>query len=365
MATHALAAGSNSVEDWPASVVGTLAELSMIISQTPFRVSFAGGGTDLREFYSETSGAVLSVAIRQHMYVAVHGRLESNFRLSYSVTEVAPTIDEIRHDIVRETLRIMQVNVPLELTTIADVPAGTGLGSSSSLTVGLLNALAARCGRRASAAWLARRACEVEIDRLRRPIGKQDQYAAAFGGLNYFRFEPDDNVSVEHLTLGPALRAEFERHALLVYTGQQRSADAILEGVRLRMGDTRARLIELRDCADEMKTALCSGKNLSDFGRLLHDAWTVKRSLDARISTEQVDAWYAAARAAGAWGGKLLGAGGGGFALLFAPPERHAAILDNLGRPRSIAFQISELGSRIVVASNTTAAEFIRDPAHD
>jgi D-glycero-alpha-D-manno-heptose-7-phosphate kinase len=320
----------------------------MIICQTPFRVSFAGGGTDLPAFYQQGFGAVLSVAIDHHMYVTVHRRFESNIRISYSKTELAESVDTIQHDLVREAMRSTKTTAPIEVTTVADVPAGTGLGSSSTLTVGLLNALAAYNGRVSSAAQLAQEACRIEIDVLGNPIGKQDQYAAAFGGLNYIKFNPDGTVHVEPVPLVRDARTELERHTLMLYTANQRSASAILQKQSEGTAEKRTVLRTMRDLAEEMRNVLTGEVDLGEFGKLLHEGWRLKRSLGFGISNAAIDDWYEAARAEGAWGGKLLGAGGGGFVLLFAPPERHEAICERLGSPQRLAFRMDSLGSRIV-----------------
>src|SRR4051794_24374796 len=201
----------------------------MVISQTPYRVSFAGGGTDLPAFCRHEYGAVLSTTIDQHMYVTIHRRFEASIRISYSRTETSGTIDEIQHDLVREAMRLTEIEEPLEITTIGDVPAGTGMGSSSSLTVGLLSALFAYKGQVVSRDRLAELACRIEIDLLGKPIGKQDQYAAAFGGLNYIRFNPEGTVDVEPVPCRAEALEELERRTLLLYTGQTRDAHTILE----------------------------------------------------------------------------------------------------------------------------------------
>jgi D-glycero-alpha-D-manno-heptose-7-phosphate kinase len=318
----------------------------VIISQTPYRVSFAGGGTDLPAFYRQEPGAVLSTTIDQHMYVTIHRRFEPTIRVSYSRTEMAGTLDEVQHELVREAMRQVEIDEPLEITTIGDVPAGTGMGSSSSLTVGLLNALHAYRHRVVGPETLARQACRIEIDILGKPIGRQDQYAAAFGGVNYIRFHPDDTVDVEPVPCRMETLAELERRALLLYTGQTRDADEILErqssGTAGRMEVLRA----MRDLAGAMRLALTGDGDLDRFAALLHEGWELKRSLGFGISSDRVDAWYEAARKAGAAGGKLLGAGGGGFLLLIAPPWRHRAIREALDRPRELPFRIARHGSR-------------------
>jgi D-glycero-alpha-D-manno-heptose-7-phosphate kinase len=318
----------------------------MIISQTPFRVSFAGGGTDLPAFYRNEWGAVLSVTIDHHIYVTIHRRFEPTIRVSYSRTETADSIDQVHHDLVRETMRLTEVDEPLEITTIGDVPAGTGMGSSSSLTAGLLNALYAHRGQVISRYKLAEQACRIEIDILKKPIGRQDQYAAVFGGLNYIRFDPADTVSVEPVPCKPEVLEEMERRTLLLYTGQTRDANEILQQQSGGTVDRMPVLRQMRDLADSMRKTLAGDGDLDAFSALLHEGWELKRSLGFGISFAQVDQWYEAARRNGATGGKLLGAGGGGFLLLMAPPWRHRAIREALGRPRELAFRIARHGSR-------------------
>ena len=320
----------------------------MIISQTPYRVSFAGGGTDLPVFYRRQYGAVLSTAINHHIYVTVHRRFEPSIRVSYSRTEVAETLDEVQHELVREAMRLAEIDEPLEITTIGDVPAGTGMGSSSSLTVGLLGALYGFRNRVVSPRVLAEQASRIEINVLGKPIGRQDQYAAAFGGLNYIRFNKDDTVDVEPVPCRAETLEELERRALLTYTGQTRDADSILERQSTVTEDHMDVLTSLRDLADEMRDALAGAGDLDHFAELLHRGWEMKRSLGCGISNRQIDDLYAAARRAGACGGKLLGAGGGGFLLLIAPPWRHRAIREALGRPRELPFKLARHGSRMI-----------------
>jgi D-glycero-alpha-D-manno-heptose-7-phosphate kinase len=320
----------------------------MIISQTPYRVSFAGGGTDLPAYYRREFGAVLSITIDHHIYVTLHRRFESTIRVSYSRTEIAHTIDDVQHELVREAMRMVEIDEPLEITTIGDVPSGTGMGSSSSLTVGLLTALYGYRHRIVSPKLLAEQACRVEIDILGKPIGRQDQYAAAFGGLNFFRFNSDDTVEVEPVPCRDETLKELEQRALLVYTGQTRDANPILEQQSNTTMDQLDVLRAMRDLADEMRHALAGDGDLDRFAALLHEGWELKRSLGCGISNDQINEWYTVARRAGALGGKLLGAGGGGFVLLIAPPWRHRAIREALGRPRELPFKICLNGSRII-----------------
>jgi D-glycero-alpha-D-manno-heptose-7-phosphate kinase len=324
----------------------------MVISQTPYRVSFAGGGTDLPAFYKREFGAVLSTTIDHHMYVTIHRRFEASIRISYSKTETAATIDEIQHDLVREAMRLTEIDEPLEITTIGDVPAGTGMGSSSSLTAGLLNALFAHRGQIIGRQHLAELACRLEIEILNKPIGRQDQYASVFGGLNYIRFNPDDTVDVEPVPCQSETLDELERRTLLLYTGQTRDANEILQQQSNGTEERMPVLRQMRDLADEMRRALAGEGDLDTFANLLHAGWELKRSLGLGISFPKIDDWYEAARRNGAQGGKLLGAGGGGFLLLMAPPWRHRAIREALGRPRELPFRIARHGSRNVFIQN-------------
>ena len=324
----------------------------MIISQTPFRVSFAGGGSDLPAFYRQEFGAVLSLALDKHMYVTVSPRFEPSTRVAYTRTEIVDHVKDLGHELVREALNMTGLGRHLEITTVGDVPAGAGLGSSSSLTVGVLLALYAYKGQIVSAKNMAEQACRIEIDVLGKPIGKQDQYAAAFGGMNYIRFNPEGSVDVEPVPATPETMQELSKRILLFYTEQQRSADDILkrqsEGTKDRMPVLRA----MRDLAHEMRLALGGGAGLDEFARLLHEGWKLKRSLGFGIALESADAWYEQARKLGAQGGKLLGAGGGGFLLLLAPTERHSMIRDALGHPRELTFGIDRRGGRIIFISD-------------
>lgn len=324
----------------------------MIISQTPYRVSFAGGGTDLPAFYRQEYGAVLSMAIDKHMYVTVSPRFEKTTRVAYTKVEIAESVNDIQHEIAREALKLTGLGRHLEITTVGDVPAGTGMGSSSSLTVGLLQALYAYKGQIISAKNVAEQACRIEIDILGKPIGKQDQYAAAFGGLNYIRFNPDESVDVEPVPAPAETMKELSSRMMLLYTEQQRDADGILkrqsEGTKDRMSVLRA----MRDLAQEMRVAITGTGGLDEFARLLHEGWELKRSLGFGISMERVDAWYDQARKLGAQGGKLLGAGGGGFLLLIAPKERQQLIRDALGNPRELTLDIDRRGGRVIFISD-------------
>lgn len=321
----------------------------MIISKTPFRISFLGGGTDLPSHFRRRGGAVLSTTIDKYMYVAVNARFEDTIRVAYTRTEIVESLDELRHELVREALRLVGVDRGVEVVTIADIPAGTGLGSSSSLTVGLLHALYAYTGRFVSRERLAREACHIEIDVLGHPIGKQDQYAAAYGGLNFIRFNSDDSVFVEPVICAPEVKRKLFDSLLLFYTGMRRRAGSILAEQAKRSREREAALDRLAELAEEGREVLGRG-DLAAFGRLLHEGWKLKRTLASRISRPEIDAWYEAAREAGALGGKILGAGGGGFLLLFCPEERKEAVRLRLSQFGLREFHVAyePQGSRII-----------------
>jgi D-glycero-alpha-D-manno-heptose-7-phosphate kinase len=302
----------------------------VIMTRTPLRVSFAGGGTDLADFYQREFGAVFSTAINKYIYVTVkrHGTVfNEKIRVNYSKSEQVQTIDEIENDIARECLRFLEIELPIYISTVADLPASTGLGGSSSFAVGLLNALHAFRGERVSAGQLAEEACHIEIDVLKQPIGKQDQYAAAFGGLNFFSFKPGGVVTVEPQRLNNGgLKSLFDC-VLMFWTGHQRDSSSVLTEQKANTPVKMDALLRMRDQAVQLETLSNNGGfDLTQFGRILDEGWRLKRQLSSKITTSQIDEWYETAMKAGAEGGKLCGAGGGGFLLFLVKPERHAAV---------------------------------------
>ena len=310
----------------------------MIITRTPFRVSFLGGGTDLPVVYRQIGGAVLSTTIDKHMYVAVNKRFEETIRVAYTRTEIVKRPEELRHEIVREALQRVGIRKQIEVVTIADVPAGTGLGSSSALTVGLLNALYAYSGVPVDPERLAREACELEIVRLGHRIGKQDQYAAAYGGLNFIQFFPDERVEVEPVVLSEGLREEFFARIRVFYTGLKRRSGEILSEQNKTVAEKLPLYRALKDLARAGKEALQAG-DLDRFGKLLHEGWEIKRSFSRKISNRVIDELYDLGRGEGALGGKVLGAGGGGFILFFCKSPESAEAL----RRRFATLNIREL----------------------
>ena len=323
----------------------------MIISRTPLRMSFAGGGSDLPSFYRRFGGAVVSTAVNQFVYVTVNKKFDDHIRVSYSRTENARSVPRIRHPLVREAMRMLGIQGGVEITSVADIPAkGTGLGSSSTFTVGLLHALHAFAQRHAGAEQLAREACEIEIERCGEPIGKQDQYAAAFGGLNFIRFQPDDSVTVEPIICRRQTMEQLQSHLLTFYTGITRSASGILAHQQKAMASEKKKQAVMQQMvkqAHALRRQL-QQNDLAGFGELLHEGWELKKSLAAGISSGVIDGWYAQARQAGATGGNLLGAGAGGFLVFYAPPERHAAIARALPKLRRMDFRFEPQGSRII-----------------
>ena len=321
----------------------------MLITRTPLRVSLCGGGTDLAAFYREHAqgGAVTSLALGRHIYVTVNQRFDDSVRISYSSMEIVNDFEELKHELVREAMRTTGVTSGVEITTIADIPSrGTGLGSSSSVTVGLLHALHAFAGGAPDAAQLAEEACRIEIDVLGGTIGKQDQYAAAFGGVNRISFHADESVTVSPLSLSDDVRAAIPGSFCLVYTGQTRQAGDILVE---QAANTEARmdeLVRMRGMAGEVATALEEG-DFAAVGTLLDEGWRLKQGMASGITSTGIDDLYARVRELGVTGGKLLGAGGGGFILCQTPEgvqQRLEKELDN----RMLSLELATTGSTVL-----------------
>ena len=321
----------------------------MIISRTPFRVSFAGGGSDLPSFYRRSTGAVLSTSIDKYMYITIHPWFEKGKTvLKYSKTEVVGAIEDIKHPIFREVLKMYNVH-GVDLSSIADIPSGTGLGSSSSFTVGLLNAVRAYIGKATSGEKLGELACDIEINRVGSPIGKQDQYAAACGGLNFITFYGDESVNVEKIIMLPEKKHELEDNLMMVFVGGEHSANAILKSQSAAISDVKKfeaqkQMVQL---AYNLRESL-ENNNLDDFGRILHENWLLKKSLTSGISTGIVDEMYNKGIEAGALGGKLLGAGGAGFILFYCPKEKQAEFRERMGAINELNFRFDTYGSKII-----------------
>lgn len=323
----------------------------MIISKTPFRMSFVGGGSDLASFYERSEGAVLSVAIDKFMYIWLNKKFDRDIRISYSQTENVASIEEINHPIVREALKKLSIDGGIEIASIADIPSkGTGLGSSSAYAVGLLNALHVFKKEYASAEELAREACEVEIEILKEPIGKQDQYASAYGGFNFIRFYPDGRVGVDPVICLKETRKRLENNLLMLYTGRTRSASNILKDQKKNTQSDSKKFKIMKtmvDLAHEMKKELQKNR-LDSFGEILHKNWELKKQMAGGISDSQIDNWYNQGKKNGAIGGKILGAGGGGFFIFYAPQEKHEQIIAALPELKPVEFEFEYQGSKII-----------------
>jgi D-glycero-alpha-D-manno-heptose-7-phosphate kinase len=325
----------------------------LIATRTPLRVSFFGGGTDLKEYYGNHNyGAVLSATINKFVYVTVkrHGELfDEPYRLNYSKTEIVNSLDAVENEIGREALRLMNVQPAVYISTVADVPSGSGLGSSSSYAVGLLNALCTLESRRATFGDLAEMACHLEIDVLNKPIGKQDQYSAAAGGLNHIRFFADGSVSISPISARTADLHDLFGHFQLFWTGVTRSADSILAEQKNNIAKTSHFLSQMRDMADTATRLIQRGQmDIQTFGEMLDAAWNLKRKLASSVSAAKIDEWYERARKAGAIGGKLCGAGGGGFLLFCAEKSARESIRAALPELQEIDVAFEPTGSTIL-----------------
>lgn len=320
----------------------------MIITQTPLRISFFGGGTDLPGFYRLEPGWVVSTAIDKHIYVIVKERFDDRVRVGYTRTELVDDIDEIEHELVRECLRWTGITRRIEISTMGDIPSeGSGLGSSSTVTVGLLNALYTYLGVQRDTASLAREACEIEIDVLGKPIGKQDQYIAAFGGQRFIQFCPDEEVIVESLLLKPAVERKLARNLMLFNTSISRKAESVLEEQAGRTPSNLETLRAMKSLAVDARALLERGAT-DDFGALMHESWLLKRSLASRISTGYLDELYEAALQAGALGGKITGAGGGGYLMLYCPPDRQDAVRFALSSLSELYIDFARDGTKVI-----------------
>lgn len=320
----------------------------MIITRTPFRISFAGGGSDLESYYRHAVGAVLSTAINRYMYVSVMDRFGDTYRISYSRTELVDRADQIQHPIVRECLDMLKVRGGLEIVSMANLPAESGLGSSGSFTVALLHALHAMQGHVVTAHRLASEACAIEIERLREPIGKQDQFIAAYGGLQFIQFHPDGHVSVDPVICAPETRRELNRRLMVFYAGGMRAARDILARQSANTANHLPAIAKMCEIAHQLRDVLTVGRDLNEFGYLLHRAWELKKSLEGTISNERIDDQYERAMRAGALGGKLLGAGGGGFLLFYCEPHLQDRLRAELHELSELPFSFDLEGSKVI-----------------
>ncbi|HEY9075455.1 MAG TPA: GHMP kinase [Anaerolineaceae bacterium] len=323
----------------------------MIISRTPFRVSFFGGGTDYPAWFSKHGGAVLATTIDKYCYINCRYLppfFDHKYRLIYSKSENCQSIDEIAHPSAREVLRFMKMDRGVEIHHDADLPARSGMGSSSAFTVGLLNALYALTGRMPNKEKLAKESIYIEQEMIRETVGSQDQILAAYGGFNHILFFENGDFSVRPVTLTKERIGELNQHLMLFFTGVKRTASSIAESFIDRMEDNKRQLRIMKDLVDEGISILSSDQSILGFGELLHEAWLAKRSLSSKVSNPIVDEIYAEALKAGAIGGKITGAGGGGFFLLFVPPEKQEAVRSQLNFLIQVPFKFSYSGSQII-----------------
>jgi D-glycero-alpha-D-manno-heptose-7-phosphate kinase len=321
----------------------------MIITQTPLRIGLLGGGTDLPSYYLEHGGRVLNCAIDKYIYVIVKQRFDDEIYVNYSKKEIVSRVADIEHELVREAMLMTGVTGGVEITTLADIPSsGSGLGSSSAVTVGLLHALYAYTGRQVSAEELAEGACRIEIERCGKPIGKQDQYIAALGGIRDLRFGPGEDVSHEELGLSASERVALQQQMMLFYTGITRRADNILAEQNANVSATLPQLDLLRDLAGFAVKRLRSG-DVDAIGPALRESWEAKRKLASGVSNSQVDGAVTRALEAGASGVKLTGAGGGGFLVVLCPMERQRAVRESLADMRELPIRLDRFGSRVML----------------
>jgi len=325
----------------------------MIISRTPLRISFAGGGSDLRSYYQTGYGAVVSTAINKYVYVMVNDKFDDYIRVSYSKTELAHHVDEIEHNIIRESLKMVGgVERGIDIVYMVDVlpvQYGTGLGVSSSITVGTLKALYAYKRLQVSTETIARQACEIEMDILQTPAGKQDQYCAAYGGINYIQFNADESVVVEPLEISRQTKDQMENNLMLFYTGLHQDSGTILSEQRSKTAQNLDQIGQMVGMAQSLRDDLAADR-LPCLGQTLHEGWLRKRKLASSITLPFIDEQYEIALNAGATGGKLLGSGGGGFLLFYCEPEKQASVRSALSELKEMSFQLEPEGAKLVYA---------------
>ena len=323
----------------------------MIISRTPFRISFFGGGTDYPAWYRKHGGAVLATTINKYCYITCRYLppfFEHQIRLMYSQMEQCQSIDEIKHPSIREVLRLLNVGKGVEIHHDADVPARSGMGSSSSFTVGLLHSLYGLLGTMPDKHRLMMESIHVEQNILKETVGSQDQALAAYGGFNHVLFSQNDTISVRPVTISQDRISELNSHLMLFYTGIKRTASDVASSYVNKIEDRKRQLLLMKDMVDESLSVINSGNSITQFGKLLHEAWLAKRSLSKQVTNSHVDEIYDLAKSQGAIGGKLTGAGGGGFMLLFVPPERQLSLRKKLDKLIYVPFRCESSGSQII-----------------
>jgi D-glycero-alpha-D-manno-heptose-7-phosphate kinase len=321
----------------------------VIVTQTPLRIGLVGGGTDLPDYYLEHGGRVLNCAIDKYVYVIVTQRFDDDIYVNYSKKEILSSVEDLNHELVREAMLMTGVKSGVEITMLADIPSsGSGLGSSSSVTVGLLHALSAYQGRPMSGEELAEHACTIEIDLCGKRIGKQDQYIAALGGIRDLHFGPGPQVVADEIELSPADRRALQAHIMLFYTGVTRSADTILREQSANVAHTLPQLDHLKDLAALTSDCVRRG-DVEALGNAIREGWEAKRQLASGVSNQTIDQAVETALAAGATGVKLTGAGGGGFLLVISPPEHQRAVRQSLTPLKELPVKLDRLGSRVVL----------------
>lgn len=325
----------------------------MIISRTPLRISFAGGGSDLPSYYRDGPGAVVTTSINKYIYITLNKSFDDLITVRYKKEEKVKKIDDLKHNLIREALRMVKIYKGIDISSTAEIPSeGSGLGSSSSYVVGVLNALFAYKEKHVSAEKLAKEACRIEIDKLHKPIGKQDQYIAAYGGFQFIQFNPNHSVYVDPIICLSETKSRLENNLLLLYTGITRSADVILFKQKKNLDKIQKKMItkKLVDLALEMSKMLRNNK-LDSFGEILDENWNLKKQMAEGITTPAIDQWYETGKKNGAIGGKILGAGGGGFILFYAPASKHLKIIKALPKLRPMKIKFEPQGSKIIFIS--------------
>jgi D-glycero-alpha-D-manno-heptose-7-phosphate kinase len=328
----------------------------MIISRTPYRISLVGGGTDLRSFYSKEPGKVISTTIDKYLYVVVKrqlGIVEYKYRINWSRVEFKNTIDEIEHPIVRTALKYFNIDFPIEITTFADIPANTGLGSSSAFAVGLIHALRALKGQNTTKYTLASDAAMVEVDLLGRTMGKQDHFASAYGNFNVFTFNSNETVTIDPVFYRPETIEQLQKNLLLFYTGIKRDASEMLTSQNDITPSKHNLLVKMKELVDPLNEVISKGNDLRKVGEILHEGWMMKKNLSGDISNNIIDVNYLEARKAGAIGGKILGAGGGGFLLFYVEQDKQEAVIKSLPSLTNIKINFDFSGSRITYYDQT------------
>jgi len=320
----------------------------LIIVQTPLRISLFGGGTDFPSFYLEESGCVLSSAIDKYIFVTIKNRFDEKLRIGYTQTEMVDQIDQIQHELIRESLRLTGIERGIEITTMGDIPSeGSGLGSSSTVTVGTLHAMHTYLGDLVSTEALAREACDIEIETLKKPIGIQDQYIAAYGGFRFFDFLPNGEVKSEKINISPEAQRTLNDNFLLFFTGITRHSSSILKEQTGNIKDRITELREIKQMAYQARNDVEKG-NFDNLGCLLHESWELKKRLAGTISNGYINEIYDAARHAGAIGGKITGAGGGGFLLLYVPYEYQSKVRNALNSFQELPFRLEADGTKVI-----------------